>query len=287
MKLSIIIVSWNVCEKLKKNLEKLVKSQVNFDFEIFVVDNNSADDTVAMVRDNFPEVKLIANDANQGFAKANNIAMKLAAADGRYILLLNPDMQVQADTLQNAIDWLDKNSQASLAGFRLTTEQGVNLPHVRRFPGLFDQLAIVLKIPHLFPNILNGYLCSDFNYDKPSRVDSVRGSFFMIRRLGNELPLLDERYFIWFEEVDYCRQLQAKGLEVWYSPAATAIDYVGGSFSQVKRGLTQSYFRDSMLAYFKKWHSWPALAILKLAWPIGSTLARLGELAKIKSKSKT
>lgn len=287
MKLSIVIVSWNVQERLKANLEELSSSQVDFEYEIFVVDNNSADDTVEMVRQNFPQVKLIANDTNLGFAKANNIAIRSIGQRSEFILLLNPDMKVQNNTLQNSVDWMEQNKQASVAGFKLVSEQGGIIPHVRRFPGLIDQLAIVLKLPHLLPNVLDGYLCKSFDYDKAGRVDSIRGSFFLMRQSPDESSLLDERYFVWFEEVDFCRQMNALGREVWYSPAAACIDFVGGSFSQVGRGQTQVYFKNSMLAYFKKWHpAWQAI-ILQLAWPLGILLARFGGMIKFNSKTKT
>ncbi|MBN2853979.1 hypothetical protein JXK06_00375, partial [Patescibacteria group bacterium] len=137
---------------------------------------------------------------------------------------------------------------------------------------LFDQLMIVLKVPHLMPSVLDSYLLPNFDYEKATKVDSIRGAFFLINKesykkiSAQDRPLLDERYFIWFEEVDFCKEVYRLGGEVWYSPSAKCLDYVGASFSQVRRAQTQRYFCDSMLRYFKKWEPKSDYFILKLAW---------------------
>lgn len=286
MDLSIIIVSWNVKDKLKENLSVLYKSDGGFDFEIFVVDNASEDGTAEMVKQNFPRVRLITNGENLGFAKANNQAMKYS--QGKYILLLNPDMKVYPDTLANMIGWMDNHTDASVAGCKLVDPKGKVIKHVRSFPGLLDQLAIVMKLPHFFPGVLSKYLRKDFDYANEAVVDSIRGSFFMIRReTANEIGLLDERYFIWFEEVDYCKRVKNAGLKVMYTPVAECVDLVGASFLKVKTGKKQRYFRDSMLKYFKKWHPGWQYKILKFAWPIGAFFAVMAEAFNYKGKANT
>lgn len=269
MDLSVIIVSWNVKEKLRANLQALLVSQTKYQFEVLVVDNNSADGSAAMVEKEFPSVRLVANQDNLGFAKANNQA--LSQIQGRHVLLLNPDMLVSAGALENMIQWADNNPQAVITGFKLTDETGNIVPQVRRFPKLFDQLMIVFKLPHLFPGILNRYLVKRFDYDQAAAVDSVRGACFFIngsswRKTMDIKPFLDERYFIWFEEVDLCRQVVEKGGEVWYSPVATVIDYVGASFKQVGRSQKQNYFADSMIKYFAKWEPRWQSKVLRAAW---------------------
>lgn len=266
-------------------MSALLASRTDFEYDIWVVDNASADETASMVKTSFPQVRLIANDQNLGFAKANNQAIR--RAEGQHILLLNPDMRVEPDTLSKMIRWFDEHPQAAVAGCKLVDEQGNIVPHVRRFPQFADQLAIVLKLPHLFPGILDRYLAKNFDYTMSGKVDSVRGSFFLMRRLKGMPPLLDERYFVWFEEVDYCRAVRTRGYEVWYTPAGTCTDYVGGSFSQVKRGITQQYFQDSMLKYFAKWHPRWQFQLLKLAWPVGKTIVFILDRLKIKTKKVT
>ncbi|MFA6513847.1 MAG: glycosyltransferase family 2 protein [Patescibacteria group bacterium] len=278
MDLSVIIVSWNVKEKLKANLEALYNSEGDFKFEIFVVDNNSEDGSPLMVQENFPQVNLLANLENLGFAKANNQAIKLAA--GKFILLLNPDMRVNQDTLFKALVWARENQQAVVTGIRLVDEKGLIVKQVRHFPKLFDELMIILKLPHLFPVLLNKYLCVNFDYNQPSRVDSIRGAFFLINLEsyqkigGGNKPYLDERYFIWFEEVDFCRQVYKLGGEVWYTPVAECLDYIGQSFKQVERIKTQQYFSDSMLKYFRKWENNFQTQILVIAWKIVNSILR-------------
>jgi len=285
MNLSIVIVSWKVKEKLRDNLRSLSNSQ-NVSFEVFVVDNNSLDGSVEMVKEEYPKVKLIANRENLGFAKANNQAIKQAS--GRYILLLNPDMRVFDDTLSNMVAWLDHHELASVAGCKLIDDNSRIVRHVRHFPEFLDQLAIILKLPHLYPPILDKYLRSDFDYSKSAPVDSIRGGFFMIRaETIKKIGLLDERYFLWFEEVDYCRRVKEAGYEVWYANAAECVDLVGQSFKQVNLAVKQRYFRDSMLKYFKKWHSPLAYWLLRLVWPIAILAARIGNKVKIKSQVKT
>ncbi len=283
--LSIIIVSWNVREKLKDNLRALYES-LDAKFEVFVVDNNSADGTAEMVKKYYPQVKLIVNRENLGFAKANNQAIKLAG--GKYILLLNPDMRVFDDTLSRMISWMDRHDKAWVAGCKLVDESAKIIKHVRRFPDLIDQLAIILKIPHIFPSVLNKYLINDFDYSKSASVDSIRGGFFMIRKKTIEkIGSLDERFFLWFEEVDYCRRVKTAGGQVWYMPTAECIDLIGQSFKQVNLAVKQKYFRDSMLKYFNKWGRAYEYWILKIAWFAGTLLAIIGQKLKIKSRSKT
>ena len=272
MDLSVIIVSWKVKDKLKANLSALFKSQGDFKIEILVVDNNSNDGTREMIKNDFSKVILIANDDNRGFAAANDQALERAT--GKFILLLNPDMLVKADTLENILVWARNNPQATVAGCKLVDEKGGVIKQVRRFPKFSDQLAVTLKLPHIFPKIVNRYLCSNFDYQVASKVDSIRGAFFLINReafskiSGRSYPRLDERYFIWFEEVDFCREVYRLGGEVWYTPVAQCVDYVGQSFAQVKRGQAQKYFSDSMLKYFDKWGKKWEYYILKITWGI-------------------
>ena len=250
------------------------------------MDNDSGDGTVEMIARDFPQVQIVANNYNAGFAVANNQAIEMA--QGKYILLLNPDMKVLPGAFKNMLEFMERRSDVGVSSCRLVNESGENIKHVRRFPTLRDQLAIVFKIPHIVPSVLDKYLMKDFDYNKEAEVDSVRGSFFMIRReVLDAIGKLDERYFIWFEEVDFCKRVKNAGMKVVYNPDAKCIDYVGKSFSQVKRGKTQKYFRDSMLKYFRKWHPLWQWLILYLAWPLGIFLVFMADLAKVKREVKT
>jgi len=278
MDLSIIIVSWNSCDKLKKNLASIMASE-GLSYEVFVVDNASEDDTVEMVQRDFPAVHLMVNTKNLGFSAANNQAIRLS--QGNFILLLNPDMIVDSRTLARAVGWLRAKPEALVAGFKLINKDGEIIKHVRRFPALLDQLAIVFKVPHLFPRILNRYIIEDFDYDSEAKVDSIRGSFFFIRRRAiEELGLLDERFFVWFEEVDYCKRVYQAGGQVWYSPAVHAVDLIGQSFKLLPRKQAQKYFRDSQLKYFAKWMPAWQKQFLSLAWVFSPFIVWLGKNIK-------
>ncbi|MBN2884792.1 glycosyltransferase family 2 protein [Patescibacteria group bacterium] len=279
MDISIIIVSWNVKEKLRANLQALLPSLEGLRAEVIVVDNNSQDGSRKMIKDEFPQVQLIANKKNLGFAKANNQALKIS--QGEYILLLNPDMLVFPQTIKRLFSWAENKPEAVVVGCRLETSNGSLLPHIRRFPRLSDQLAIVLKLPHIFPHIVDKYLFKNFDYSCAQKVDSIRGACFLINRSswqnisGASVPLLDERYFIWFEEVDFCQQVYKNGGEVWYTPITSCVDYVGQSFNQVNTASKQIYFQDSMLKYFFKWKPRWQYYILKNVWPLGRLLAKI------------
>lgn len=280
MDLSIITVTWNSEKFIGDQLSSVFASDNSLSKEVFVVDNASTDGTVKRVSQDHPEVHLIPNVDNKGFAKANNQAV--IRSTGRYVLLLNPDMRVFPDTFSKIAAWMDAHPRVGVAGIHLVDQNGATVPHVRRFPKLWDQVAILLKLPHLFPRMLNTYLMADFDYTQEAKVDSVRGSFFVIRReVIQKLGGLDERYFIWFEEVDYCRQVMTAGWDVMYTPVAKCVDYVGRSFALVSGYKKQKFFTKSMLTYFRKWHPRQAWVIALLR-PFALALAWLAQLASKK-----
>lgn len=266
--LSIIIVSWNVKDRLLSCLQSVFANIGNLSVEVFVVDNDSKDGTAEMIKEKFPQVKLIANTDNRGFAKANNQGLKLA--QGQYLLLLNPDMQVLHNTLDGMVKFMVEHAGVGIVGCHLMGDEDKTVYSVRRFPGVLDQAMLILKIPHIFPNVMKNYLMPDFDYSQESEVDSVRGSFFMIRReVYQLLGGLDERYFVWFEEVDYCRAAKRAGFKVMYNPGVKAIDHVGQSFLQLKNLDRQEKFIDSMLKYFYKWEARWKYYVLKTLRPVG------------------
>lgn len=285
--LSIITVGFKSREYVRALLESLFASRENMEranltIEHFIIDNASGDGLIDMVKKEFVphcDERLtfvpIQNEMNFGFAKANNIGIRRAR--GRYVLLLNPDMRLKTDSLINLVAWMDSHQDAAISGGKLVNENNEIVPHVRRFPTLLDQTMILLKIPHLFPRVLDKYLAKDFNYEAASPVDSIRGSFFAIRRETIEkIGALDERYFIWFEEVDYCRMANEAGLQVWYTPSVTTVDFVGRSFALVGGLQKQKYFTDSMTKYFQKWN--PKLAwIIRTLKPFALAIAWIAE----------
>ncbi len=281
MDLSIVIVSWNVKDKLRECLKSVKEYAGDIAYEVFVVDNASKDGTVEIVEKEFPWVHVIANNENFGFAKANNQAIRLS--QGRYVLLLNPDMRAFEGTLPGMVQFMDeeRNAKVGVAGCRLVSEKGETVPHVRRFPQLSDQIAIMLKVPHLFPKVLDHYMMKDFDYSKEAHVDSIRGSFFMIRReLLDKIGMLDEGFFIWFEEVDFCKRTIEAGYEIAYTPQVKAVDYVGQSFKQMRLYPKQKMFTRSMVTYFQKHSPWWQWRILWLLRPAALAVAWVGDLVR-------
>lgn len=296
MDLFIIIVSWNVRDRLRECLRSIFETTVggSLSVEVFVVDNASRDGSAEMVRKEFPQVHCIANGENLGFAKANNQAIRAASAKlqaaspSECILLLNPDMRVMPGTLEGIVVFMrePRNARVGIAGCHLVNERGETVPHVRRFPRLPDQFAIVTKAARVYPGALDRYLITDFDYSREARVDSIRGSFFCIRRkLVEQIGALDERFFIWFEEVDYCMRARQAGWQVAYTPSVQCVDYVGQSFKQVNLYPKQRMFTESMLKYFRKhrpaWE-WATLAavrpaVLGAAWVHDRVHARVAE----------
>ena len=245
MDLSIIIVSWNVKGLLNKCLNSLYTYTNNLDFEVFVVDNNSQDQSAQMVEKEFSQVKLIKNSDNLGFAKANNQAIKQAR--GKYILLLNPDTEFFNNAAQNMIKFMKQNSEADIAGCKILNPDKTSQASVRRFPTVYSSLIQLFKLHHLFSaqKILKKYLAVDFDYEKTQLVDQVMGAFFIFKK---ELGLLDENFFIWLEEVDMCKRAK----KVYYTPDVQIIHHGAGSFKQVKTSKKQKYFYKSLFYYFKK-----------------------------------
>ena len=219
------------------------------------MDNGSKDNTVDIIKKTSPNVKLIEAVMILGFAKANNLAVE--QSQGEFILFLNPDMRVESGVLDRSVNWMYENKEVGIMGCKLVRADGkINLSsRPRHFPTLRDQLVIVFKLHHLFPKLLDDYLLRGLNLDKEQLVDSVQGAFLLVRReliekLGRAF---DERYFIWFEDVDLCREAKRLGYKVMYQPAWECIDYGGESFAKRNFIWKQWQFIRSMIRYFRKW----------------------------------
>jgi GT2 family glycosyltransferase len=253
MDLSIIIVNWKVKNLLEKCLWSIFEQTKDIKFEVFVVDNASADGSVEMVREKFPQVNLIASSENLGFARGNNLAIQ--KAHGRYILLLNPDTEILENALSKMVHFMDTHPECGIAGCKLLNPDLTLQPSVRAFPSFASQVLILLKLHHLFPHskAIYHYLKYDFDYEKTQEVDQVMGAFMIIRReVIKKIGLLDENFWIWFEEVDFCKRAKEAGFKVLYTPDAKIIHHFGQSFKQVMNVKKQKDFNRSLAYYFKK-----------------------------------
>ncbi len=265
--LGIVTVNWKVKDLLMQNLETVYHCIGNISVRIIMVDNGSNDGSIEEIPARYPEVITIGNTKNLGFAKAVNQGIKVANA--RHVLLLNPDMRVTLDAFAKTVEYLDQHPDVGVLGGRLIGSDGKTYPSVRRFPDVWSQLALLLKIPHLFPSVLDMYMWKDFDYEKEQSVPSIRGSYFAMSKTALEkLGGLDELFFIWFEEVDYCKQVVEAGMKVMYVPSIQAHDLVGRSFAQRKTLWKQKNFTRSMSQYFWKWQPGWRAALISLVRPL-------------------
>lgn len=278
MDLSVITVTWNSAKLIGEQIRSVKAGCTSLSCEEIVVDNGSKDGTVSLIRSEFPEVLVLENTQN-GFATANNMALK--QAKGEWLLFLNPDMRVEPGSLDRIVSWMKDHPEVAIVSPKLVDEHG-NLNKdatPRRFPRLWEQVALLLKLPHVFPHLLDGYYMTDFDSDREQVVDSVRGSFMLMRRDFVEKLgwAFDPRYFIWYEDVDICREALRQGLKVMYTPSITCVDYVGQSFKQRDTVWKQKNFTKSMLTYWQKWEPWYKWMWIALLRPLAIGMAWVGE----------
>jgi GT2 family glycosyltransferase len=282
MDISVITVTWNSKQHIGKQIASVQRAVKNLAVEQIIVDNASTDGTADDVAQNFPGLKLIRNTTNVGFAKANNQA--LGQASGEYLLFLNPDTELSEGALETLVTYMRSNPKVGIVSPLLTTPSGeVNTEALpRRFPTWRDQAVILLKLHHLFPGLLATYLFKDINPREEQMVDSVRGSCMLIRRSLTEALgfAFDPRYFIWFEDVDLCREAWARDWSVVYLPSATAVDLVGQSFAKRTSVWKQRHFSLSMYRYFKKWETAPATLLIAVLRPLSIFLVYIYSFSK-------
>jgi GT2 family glycosyltransferase len=231
--LSIIIVSWNVRDLLRACLESLRPAWERTRAEVIVVDNASTDGTAALVCEAYPAVRLIANQANRGFGAANNQGM--AAAGGRYLLLLNPDTVVLPGALEQLVAFLDGHPRVGLVAPRLLNPDGSLQRNAFRFPGLCQVALDLFPLhPRLTESALNGRYRRELHATGPFAIDHPLGAAMMVRReVWEETGGFDEDYFMYAEEVDWCWRIRQAGWMIWQVPAAEIVHYGGQSTGQV------------------------------------------------------
>lgn len=235
MKLSVIIVNYNVRYFLEQALLSVRKAAQRLPTEIWVVDNNSVDDSVRMVEEKFPEVHLIANKDNPGFSIANNQAIR--QSKGEYVLLLNPDTVVEEDTFERCCAFMDAHPDAGALGVRMIDGAGNFLPESKRgFPSPWVAFAKTFGLARIFPTsrLFNHYHLGYLAEDETNEVEVLAGAFMFMRRKALEkVGLLDETFFMYGEDIDLSYRVILGGYKNYYLPETTIIHYKGESTKRV------------------------------------------------------
>lgn len=246
MKLSVVIVSYNVRQYLTDCLDSVSLALKGIEGEVFVVDNNSSDDSVETVCRDYPWVHLINNKENLGFSKANNIA--ISHSKGEYVLLLNPDTKVADDTLHGVIEFMDKHPEAGAAGVKMHNADGTLAPESRR--AIPTPWVAALKMI----GMTKRYYLSYLPWDKPGKIEVVSGAFFMLRHKAIEqVGLLDEDFFMYGEDIDLSYRLLKGGWQNWYLPF-DIIHYKGQSTKKTDFRYVHVFYQ-AMLIFFCKHYS--------------------------------
>jgi N-acetylglucosaminyl-diphospho-decaprenol L-rhamnosyltransferase len=254
--LSIIYVNWNASPLLKTSIAALQEAITIVDYDIWVVDNASTDDSAAF----FPEVHLIQNKNNTGFARANNQAMKLA--EGRYFLLINTDAFAAPKAINHLYQLAEQQPGAGIIGARLVNPDGSFQGSYVDFPNLLQEFLILSGLGRLFygpwyPNH------APVQGETAKKVDYVQGACMLVRRQAYEtVGGLDEGYFMYSEEVDWCWAMQTAGWEVWYQPAA-CITHIGGASSRTRAIQREADLYVSRVRYYRKNHSFVTARLLE------------------------
>ena len=252
MKLTVVIVNYNVKHYVEQCLRSVLRALEGIDGEVIVVDNHSKDGSVDYLRERFPNVRLIESRHNQGFSRANNIAIR--QSQGEYVLLLNPDTVVAGTTLRECVGFMDRTPQAGGLGVRMLTAFGTSAMESRRgVPTPMTAFYKVVGLCSLFPahKHFGRYYMGFLPWDESEAIEVVSGAFFMLRRKAlDQVGLLDEDYFMYGEDIDLSYRILKGGWQNWYLPASI-LHYKGESTQKTSFRYVHVFY-DAMLIFFRK-----------------------------------
>jgi GT2 family glycosyltransferase len=272
---AVVIVTWNNADCVADCLRSLDAAAARRDVEVLVVDNASSDGTPEVVSAAYPRARVVRNASNAGFAAANNIAFR--QADARYFSLLNPDAAARPGAVDALVRFMDERPDVWAAGPAILNEDGTPQRTGVGFPSLWNMLSETLFLDRLFPRT-RIFGAHRRLYEDPAaarEADFVQGSALMVRReVLDKVGGLDERFFLYFEETDWCFRIRKAGGKVMICPEAEVVHLGGGEFGHYDERRLLAYHR-SLLAYFAKHRSLPARAALRVLL-FARSLIRLG-----------
>lgn len=258
--LSIVIVNWNTRDYLLGALRSIYAAPPSFPFETIVVDNASSDGSAEAVARECPQAHLIANSENTGYARGNNQGIE--ASTGRYVLLLNPDVVLPPGGLERAVALLEERPEVGALGVKLVNPDGSPQASVRGFPTPLAVLWEAIGLSRLFPRsrLFGAYRMTWFTYNREAEVDQPMGTFLLIpRRVLEDVGPLDERFPIFFNEVDWCYRARRRGWKILFSPCVEVVHYGGGSTRQVSARMAWES-RRGLLDFYRKHYTSPLFA---------------------------
>ncbi|MBU1100652.1 MAG: glycosyltransferase [Bacteroidetes bacterium] len=281
--LSIIIVNYNVKEFILNLLGSLQPALRNISAEIIIVDNASEDDSVKFIREKYPDVKLIVNDVNIGFGRANNIGLE--ESSGKYILFLNPDTIVKDDTFTTMIKFFEAHPDAGMAGCKVLNPDGsFQLPCRRSFPGPWTSFTKLIGLGKLFPKskLFARYNLTYLDENKTYEVDAVSGAFMMIKRdVYNKIGGFDAQFFMYGEDLDLCYRTQKANFKVYYVHSTEIIHYKGESTKRSSIDETNVFYNAMQLFVNKHFSSSFIVGIVLNAAIFVRKLIAFGNLYKL------
>ena len=263
--LSIIIVTWNAKRYALECLESLHPPGSILTAEVIVVDNGSSDGTPEAIRSQFPKVELIENESNFGFARANNIG--LAVSRGKYVCLVNSDVVIPPGCFEKIVEFMERNPDIGVLGPKMRSPGGGIGASVMRLPTVWNTLCCALGFHKIFSRskLLGGFEMEGYPYDAIDDVEVLTGWFWMVSRVAlRQVGGLDERFFMYGEDIDWCHRFCAAGWRVVFYPDAEALHYGAASSGQAPARFYIE-MRRANLQYFRKYHSWLAVAGYQLA----------------------
>jgi GT2 family glycosyltransferase len=273
--ISVIVVTFNGRDVVRACLSTVGAALAPRGGEVIVVDNGSQDGTPEMIAAEFPAVQLLATGQNLGFAAGNNRGLRLAR--GGVIVFLNPDTEPAPGSLARLADALDADDTLGIVGPRLTNGDGSLQPSVRGFPNFAASLVVLLKLHRIagwLPPVAR-YDAAGFDYDRPADVEQLMGACLALpRRVVERLGGFDERFWMWFEEVDLCLRARQAGWRVRYLPDVTVLHRLNQSAVLLHSVFLQRRYAQSLVRFFEKHHpAWQAGVLRRVSW-VGVAAAR-------------